>query len=715
MCALVVAVYFPIPKNADQNTIVASDYQHLHMRRMQFARAALASGTLPAWYPRELMGTPFWSNVQSFPFIPTRLLLLTLDPITAIIYGAELSAVLAALFTFGFARSVGVSRVGAAAAGWTFACAGFYASRVMAGHLPLLEAYPALPLLLWLVERCASSPAPTRFAANLGVLALATLCVMLAGHPQLSIYAVAVSGIYLVYRTRTRWRTFLQTAAAMALGAACSAFALWPMAQLVARSTRVLPAMKQPENDVAFPYGRLLAFLFPWRDGWPELPLGVTGHPFTKYPVDWYFWDTVCYVGWVPLLAAAFLVLSAILRRRRPSAVPPLEPPAAPSPPWGFILLVGVVALVTALPVVHALRQALPGTILRSPARQVYITTFCLAFVTGVGIDAVLRRGRRRGGRAARAALAVVALALAAHAVDLGRHARAFVRPIRVPADRDPPFERSIRQFVGDGRVGIDMTLALPFNREIDDVGFFDSIMLAKPYAALMDLTGAAPGTNVQYMMGSEMMPRALASTGTRLVISQRNPRPDLKLVSGKSILPSYAVPGALPRAAFFPAPAVLKLDTDEIHRRLRDVSYDVGARVMLAAGAPEFPPTTAPANAAPLGVAYARPSSDEIVVRARATGGGGVLRVLESWDIGWSATVDGMPVDVLCADDAFLAAALPPGDHEVRFTYATPGATTGIGISLASLCLLGALAVSVAKREQRVSTATAGLPTSPP
>jgi hypothetical protein len=31
--------------------------------------------------------------------------------------------------------------------------AGFFASRVMAGHLPLLEAYPALPQLLWLVDR----------------------------------------------------------------------------------------------------------------------------------------------------------------------------------------------------------------------------------------------------------------------------------------------------------------------------------------------------------------------------------------------------------------------------------------------------------------------------------------------------------------------------------------------------------------------------------
>lgn len=37
--------------------------------------------------------------------------------------------------------------------GLHMAGAGFFASRVMAGHLPLLEAYPALPQLLWLVDR----------------------------------------------------------------------------------------------------------------------------------------------------------------------------------------------------------------------------------------------------------------------------------------------------------------------------------------------------------------------------------------------------------------------------------------------------------------------------------------------------------------------------------------------------------------------------------
>ena len=47
----------------------------------------------------------------------------------------------------------------------------------------------------------------------------------------------------------------------------------------------------------------------------------------------------------------------------------------------------------------------------------------------------------------------------------------------------------------------------------------------------------------------------------------------------------------------------------------------------------------------------------------------------------------------MLCADDLFLAVALPAGAHEVKFTYSTPGVTAGIAISIASLCLLATLA----------------------
>jgi uncharacterized membrane protein YfhO len=91
--------------------------------------------------------------------------------------------------------------------------------------------------------------------------------------------------------------------------------------------------------------------------------------------------------------------------------------------------------------------------------------------------------------------------------------------------------------------------------------------------------------------------------------------------------------------------------------------------------------------------VNYERPSSDVIVLKVR-TNQAGFLRVLESFDPGWSANVDGTPAPVLPADDFALAIRLDPGIHEVRLQYATPGAKTGAAISLISLLLLVPLVI---------------------
>src|SRR6478672_10810347 len=137
MWAAVTVVFLPAKEYLTHNTQLGGDYHTLHARRMEFARESLLShGTLPAWYPRESMGTPFWSNIQNFPLIPTRLVLLAIPPLYAFTVGVMLASLLASLFTFLYARSVGLGTFGAAAAGWTFACAGTHLSHGLSGQLP---------------------------------------------------------------------------------------------------------------------------------------------------------------------------------------------------------------------------------------------------------------------------------------------------------------------------------------------------------------------------------------------------------------------------------------------------------------------------------------------------------------------------------------------------------------------------------------------------
>src|SRR3954447_12294390 len=112
----VTSVYWPA-RMPEGRVFPALDFIELHQRRMAFARDALLgpTHTLPAWYPRELLGTPFWANVQNFPFLPTRLLvLLAFDPYDPRAYATAvlLAANISAFFAFLFLRKVGIGLLG---------------------------------------------------------------------------------------------------------------------------------------------------------------------------------------------------------------------------------------------------------------------------------------------------------------------------------------------------------------------------------------------------------------------------------------------------------------------------------------------------------------------------------------------------------------------------------------------------------------------------
>ena len=56
-------------------------------------------------------------------------------------------------------------------------------------------------------------------------------------------------------------------------------------------------------------------------------------------------------------------------------------------------------------------------------------------------------------------------------------------------------------------------------------------------------------------------------------------------------------------------------------------------------------------------------------------------------WDKGWSATVNGKPVQIERANIGFMAVRVPAGEAVIRFDYQTPGLIPGAIASGASLC----------------------------
>ncbi len=619
LLTLTAAVYLHPSIFLGDQALNGVDYFELHIKRIAFAQDALFGPNhfLPAWYPRELLGEPFSANIQSFPWIPTRLLLLLL-PNARLHFevGVLLSALLSALFTWLFCRRLGLSEIASIAAGWTFASAGYFSSRVFAGHLPLLEAYPSLPLLLWLADRATAATSRRR---DLVALAIAAACFAFAGHPQIPAYSLAAAMLFLAFRPGARQR--FGAIAALTLGVGATLAAWWPMLLLIRRSTRALH-LNPPSNDVTLPYRRLLALIRPGIDGWPG-SLDLAGAiDFHGYPNAAWFWDTTSYVGLLPIAIIAWLLVRMAAGKRLPAW------------PWGFLAILGAAGLFFALPAGDFLHRIVPVAVLRSPARLLYFSTFSAAIALGAGIDLLKPRPF------------IVAACLLFHLVDLGGFARTFVQTVSWNDMTGPPaFAAAIAQAAQGERVAADY-FDVWSQRHYDDAGGFDSLILANTWRALLDLTGADPKLNEEELDASRLPIAALRATGVGFVITDE-PRNDLVRVANDGDAFLYHVADPAPRASHSAAGTVI----------------------------------------------YSRPSSDQIELVSTASQPG-FAGVLESWDPGWAATVDGAPTPVLQADGFALKVPVAAGKHIVQLNYQTPGRTTGWILSLIDVALLGALVI---------------------
>ncbi len=97
---------------------------------------------------------------------------------------------------------------------------------------------------------------------------------------------------------------------------------------------------------------------------------------------------------------------------------------------------------------------------------------------------------------------------------------------------------------------------------------------------------------------------------------------------------------------------------------------------------------------------------SEEVVIKV-ASGAPGIAVLLDSYESGWTATVDGASVPILKVNSRFRGVALPAGEHTVRFTYRPLAFWAGLAVSLATLGLLvfGALVQLFRRRTRPVTS----------
>lgn len=91
----------------------------------------------------------------------------------------------------------------------------------------------------------------------------------------------------------------------------------------------------------------------------------------------------------------------------------------------------------------------------------------------------------------------------------------------------------------------------------------------------------------------------------------------------------------------------------------------------------------------------------------AAAVGNGGNSRyvfVSVPYSAGWSATMDGKPIEILKANVGFMAVETDGASHEIRFSYLTPGLALGLACTGIGVVLLAVFEVGWARRRKAIA-----------
>jgi hypothetical protein len=306
--------------------------------------------------------------------------------------------------------------------------------------------------------------------------------------------------------------------------------------------------------------------------------------------------------------------------------------------------------------------------------------------------------GRLRGARAATLAALLVAVELLAfdRRYVRGRDPRSLAWPPALAATLEGELAGPYRLTTVGARDVSDAGRARALG--LDHVGGFESIQLAR-YSEAMNALGGLP-VESQMVVSTPHAPHALLDMlGVRVWLAPADVAPAsgmraVRRAGKRAVLVSDR---ALPRAWI--APRALTLP--DARRRLRHLAegrWDPRTVVVLEEDVTRPPPATTLGGR--VEVLERAPGSYRLLADSPD---GGYLVLAESWYPGWTATIDGVPADVLRANHLVQAVVLPPGRHEVRFVYRSRSLRRGCAVALGAL-LVPAVAVAAVRLRRRRS-----------
>lgn len=362
--------------------VVGSDITAQYSFWRGFFASSVGQGSgIPLWNPYVFSGMPFIGNPLSAIFYPFTWLFVVSNPDLLFGWLFFIDVLLIGIFTFIFARTISLSKQAAMFSAVAFMFSGTVILRIYGGHLSNLDAIVWFPLALVFCERSFSH---NRYTSGIG--AGISLALMFLANIQFAVYGTCGVLVYIIGRVlmekslqspKEKGR-HLSLVLLLSLGI-CGLLILiptLPMAEYSLLSNRAGGVSYDFSSAISLPPSSLITAVYP----------DALGNPLLGVNPSLIYWELCFYIGILPLL----LALLGILFNRS----------------WRtyLFLAIAVLAMLFSLgkyfPLYGFFYQYVPGfSILRIPPSMLFVYTFSLAILAGIGLDAVFQDPRTTGNR----------------------------------------------------------------------------------------------------------------------------------------------------------------------------------------------------------------------------------------------------------------------------------------------------------------------------
>ena len=639
----------------------------LYFTPMQaFLRDNLRAGRLPLWNPLILCGTPYFGNPQTWPLYPVTALLPLCSAPYFLNVTVALHVWLAGMGTYLFTRrTLTLGRAASLLAAVTF---------MFGGQLVSKEQFPnmvqAAAWLPW-VLLCLDKLLRRRRVSDALWLGVALGMQLLAAHPQMTLLTLYLAAAWGVFVVPAKVNRGLGRGAALVILSGLVAAGL-SAGQILPTLGLFHDAFRQKlsffiVNRFFLPANELGNFILPRLHGQPY---------FGDWTARGNFWETCCYVGWLPCLLGIWGIVSSGRKRG-----------AAPFRFWVVVFIIGVwMALGGAGGLYQYAFRFLPGfRSFHDPARCLLWACFALSLLAGYGWDKLSRLPRSR---AASAVLLTLAFADLAH---FGRTLYPLTDPAAlfpaapnlaaVQADTDIQAHQA-RILAPTPGVWLRFTNYKDFDQSAPNyqTQWADTLTpnLMMPYS-LRDAYGYEPLSlkNTQETAGAAaqaFFPQA--PSDRQFQAGEMAGALAVKFIALCRVNPpGHALPGiSLLRADPTLAPSGRKPSAPAFIYLLRNTKWQPRAHLADS----------------PVTVPLIDDGPDRVILTPVTTGSEALI-LADTQAAGWTATVDAVPGPIETTDGSLRSVLLPgAGAHTVIFSYRPTLFRLGLYLSLLTLlCLL--------------------------